>query len=532
MGLFKLPTKSSTQGIPPTIEFSPEYHDDSDTRMTGDDGEEFDSMTGRGFNSRSVGNSGGAGGGGNNHAPPVDPRTIGFRGKDFDMVGKGVNTRRTEGSYGSSGPGRGGEPASPGGGGGVLDMSDGYYNNRDSGSNVNNNNQKKPNPFDSDSEDSAPPPANKEIDDIMLEYERKMKHLVTADKFNDFGQSDDDDDSVLSGIEEEIGGSHRSGTDNNMALEKRKMMAKGGKSIKNLFGIKNAKNDNDKDPPQSFAYHREFDDNNSYISGEYDAEFDNSQGILTDNHNPRSPTSQPALGVPNPSGGQYTHRQLEDELYLYKLETLNLTDACRELAEQLDEAERKLESVQSQATFRIHALEAELQDGHVGMKSLVKMTSVEMDGRLEALRALGKTASLQAEKIKERDMELNRLDGKLRKTLRDIKVMKRENKKVKEEKGYLRSRLLELEETRDRLEDELARLTEEANNREMTRVEAEKMEGMKVKLNDTLEQVGYLKSQLEFKEKELEELRERSAGKEAEIERVKEDLALKGTFCL
>ena len=523
MGLFKLPTKSTTQGIPPTIEFSPEYHDDVDTRMTGDEmTEELDSMTGRGFNSRSVNNLHGSSSS-HNHAdanggPPVDPRSIGFRGKNFDMVGKGVNTRM--------------EPVSPG----ALDSKEGYYvNNRNNsggsnsnvtsinnGSNGNGNNQKA-NPFDdSDSEDSAPLPPNKEIDDIMLEYERKMKHLdTTTDKFNHFGNSDDDD-SVLSGIEEEISGSHPTNT--TTMLDKRKMSK--GKSIKHIFGsIKNAKNEADKDPPQNFTYHREFDDAKSYISGEYDAEFDNSQGILA--------TSQSPLGVPNPiTGGQYTHRQLEDELYLYKLETLNLTDACRELAEQLDEAERKLESVQSQATFRIHALEAELQDGHVGMKSLVKMTSVEMDGRLEALRALGKTASLQAEKIKERDMELNLLDNKLRKTLRDVKVMKRENKKVKEEKGYLRSRLMELEETRDGLEEELDRLKEEVKNREMTRVEAEKMEGMKAKLNDTLEQVGYLKSQLEFKEKELEELRKRSAEKEVEIERVREDLALKGKFCL
>ena len=40
------------------------------------------------------------------------------------------------------------------------------------------------------------------------------------------------------------------------------------------------------------------------------------------------------------------------------------------------------------------------------MKSLVKMTSTEMDGRLDALRALGKTATIQANKLKERDSEL------------------------------------------------------------------------------------------------------------------------------
>ena len=86
-----------------------------------------------------------------------------------------------------------------------------------------------------------------------------------------------------------------------------------------------------------------------------------------------------AIGVPNGRGSQLTTGQLEDELYLYKLETLNLTDACRDLAEQLDEVESKLESVQAQATFRIHSLEAELQDGNLGMKSLVKIQTNLLD---------------------------------------------------------------------------------------------------------------------------------------------------------
>ena len=164
------------------------------------------------------------------------------------------------------------------------------------------------------------------------------------------------------------------------------------------------------------------------------------------------------------------------------------------------------------------------------MKSLVKMTSTEMDGRLEALRALGKTASIQAEKIKERDMELNRMDGKLRKTLRDIKSFKRENKKIKDEKVYLKQRLEDLEQVRDGLEGSLAKLTAEAHNnsRELSQKELEKMKAIKSKLNDTLEQVGYLKSQIEHKDEELEELRERCAQKEAEIEQVRDDLALKG----
>jgi hypothetical protein len=496
MGLFKL-TKDSKTGIPSAIEFSSKDHEDSDTRMTGDD-DEFDGMTGRGVNSRNVAHSAVNA----RQEPRVDPLTIGFRGKEMGMVGKGVNTRRV-----------GEQTLQPGGGKGnsnpFLDASEA------SSSRGQHNANKKSNPFDSEEEDDngrnegSDGSDKRDIDDIMQEYERKMKGL-DEHKFSTFGDSDNE--SYLSGIEEET--SHG----------RRKMPAK-GKSIKKLFGLKGSGSKNEM-PPQSFDYHKDFDnaDAGSYISGEYDAEFDNAEGM-----------ADLPIGVPNEQGGQFTHRQLEDELYLYKLETLNLTDACRELAEQLDEAERKLESVQAQATFRIHALEAELQDGHVGMKSLVKMTSTEMDGRLEALRALGKTASLQAEKIKERDMELNLMDGKLRKTLRDIKVYKRENKKIKDEKVYLKQRLGELEEVRDNLEGSLAKLTAEAHNttRELSREDIEKMDTMKNKLNDTLEQVGYLKSQVEYKDKELEELREKSAQMEAEIEQVRDDLALKGEcrFC-
>merc|ERR1712216_238617 len=121
------------------------------------------------------------------------------------------------------------------------------------------------------------------------------------------------------------------------------------------------------------------------------------------------------IGVPsNGLNSQLTTSQLEDELYIYKLETLNLTDACTDLTNQLEQLEQKLESVQSRATFRIHTLESELQDGNIGMKSLVKMTSTEMDGRLDALRALGKTATIQANKLKERDSELILAEQKLR----------------------------------------------------------------------------------------------------------------------
>jgi len=131
---------------------------------------------------------------------------------------------------------------------------------------------------------------------------------------------------------------------------------------------------------QQQQQHHHDEEGDSYISGEYDEEFDNEYGLppQKNNHNHTL-----AIGVPNPKGGKLTIPQLEDQLYLYKLETLNLTDACRELSDQLEETEEKLESIQAQATFRIHALEAELQDGNVGLKSLVKMTSTEMDGRLD-----------------------------------------------------------------------------------------------------------------------------------------------------
>eukprot|EP00956_Cyclotella_meneghiniana_P031855 scaffold85280_cov72-Cyclotella_meneghiniana.AAC.2 len=484
MGLFKL-TKDSKSGIPTAIEFSAEdKYADSNTQITGDviDDELSHGMMGRGINSRHAPNSPGVA---QQPQSMIDPLSIGFRGKELGMVGKGVNTRTRSG---------------------------GSMQFRDSGNSGTMNVSKK-NPFESDDEDDQEHHQvdNDDcggIDDIMQEYENKMKNL-DQNKFTSFGDSEDDDDSVLSGIEEE----HLN--------DRRKMPAK-GKSIKKIFGMKGNAQKNDM-PPQSFDYHKDFDnvDTGSNISGEYDAEFDNAEGM-----------ADMPIGVPNEQGGKFTHRQLEDELYLYKLETLNLTDACRELAEQLDEAERKLESVQAQATFRIHALEAELQDGHVGMKSLVKVTSTEMDGRLEALRALGKTASIQAEKIKERDMELNRMDGKLRKTLRDIKAFKRENKKIKDEKTYLKNRLGELEEVRDLLEGSLAKLTAEAHNsdRELSREEAKKMEAIKDKLNDTLEQVGYLKSQLEHKDKELEELKSVSAQKEAELQSVRDNLTLKGEF--
>lgn len=421
MGLFKL--SNSKSGIPSAIEFTSEDEfADSDTRMTGDD-DEYDDMTGRGINSRGVIGSA-------TKNPFVDPMSTTFRAKP-GMVGKGVNSRilnqpQMQQQQGES-------TVNP-----FASNEEKICSKAEMGSS-------KKNPFDSDDEDDNQQKNNpfndsgrQNIDDVMKAYDEKMRGLDET-KFMSFGDSDGDensDGSMLSGIEEE-----------NSYFKRKKSPGK-TKSITSFFGRKGgekkigATGKSVAAPGSSeekYDYHRpavdsefgsqseEHDhfqdgDDGSYISGEYDAEFDNAEATT----NPGKTFSPNApIGVPNGRGSQLTHRQLEDELYLYKLETLNLTDACHELAEQLDEAERKLESVQAQATFRIHALEAELQDGHVGLKSLVKMTSTEMDGRLEALRALGKTASIQAEKIKERDLSLNLIDNKLRKTLRDIKRLRR-----------------------------------------------------------------------------------------------------------
>ena len=230
-----------------------------------------------------------------------------------------------------------------------------------------------------------------------------------------------------------------------------------------------------------------------------------------------------------------TPAKLEDELYLYKLETLNLTDACRELTMQLEEVESRLGSVQAKATFRIHALEAELQDGNLGLKSLVKMTSTEMDGRLEALRALGKTATIQAAKLRERDHELIAMEGRLRRIRRDVKVLRRENKKVCEERAYLRDRLEELDALRYRLEEDLKSLAME-NGSIFEREEAAKtlaqrevaINGLRVELEDALEKVGRMAALLEGKDGELMELRHSAEEKEGEILELREELDRKG----
>lgn len=387
-----------------------------------------------------------------------------------------------------------------------------------------------------------------QFEDTMKAMEEKLSNIDDS-KFMDF-VDDNSSKTALSGIEE---GSEQNGSD--MGGKKTKK-----KGLKRFFGSKRSKrsSSNVNNPSRGVDQQRKIhrpavdsdseyssDEDESYISGEFDEEFDNEDGFRSPHQSVRNQThhsSYPSvgangnniadapIGVPNARGGEMTSRQLEDELYLYKLETLNLTDACRELAEQLDEVESKLESVQAQATFRIHALEAELQDGHVGMKSLVKMTSTEMDGRLEALRALGKTTTIQAAKLKERDSELILLEQRLRKTRRDIKSLKRENEKVNNEKKYLKNRLLELDEIKVGLEKDLQTLAMENTSSAMNAEEREKFDNMKKKLNDTLEQVGYMKSQLEMKDNELEELRIDAGRRDAEVEKLRNDLESKGKF--
>lgn len=336
----------------------------------------------------------------------------------------------------------------------------------------------------------------------MKQYEEKISAIDKSSfmKFDDDDNDGDDDSSSnstpLSGIEEwsgEGGGNNNNRENIMMGNPKRKSSKKKG-----LFG-KNKQN--------------------------------GSMPITVPPPLPSpSPPSALSIGVPNTKGGKLTIGQLEDELYLYKLETLNLTDACRELADQLEETEQKLESVQAQATFRIHALEAELQDGNIGMKSLVKMTSTEMDGRLDALRALGKTATIQANQLKRRDHELLNVEQQLRRTRRDVKALKRENQKVSDERKYLKERLDELEHVRHELERTVNSLQSEQSDT----IQKVSMEGkMKVdkcvqKLNETLEELVLLNSQIDMKEKEIDELRDQIQEKDEEIDQMKENIETKG----
>ena len=371
--------------------------------------------------------------------------------------------------------------------------------------------------------------SSKAFEADMKEYEAKLSAIDNAN-FHHFNDEEDDDDSSnsssapLSGIEE---GSGEASNAKSSSFQRGRRKSKGsttGSKLKSFFGRKSK---------SSSKLQYADDEEGSYISGEYDEEFDNQYGIPSPNDrssNNNNNNNALAIGVPGSKGRKMTIGQLEDQLYLYKLETLNLTDACRELSDQLEETEQKLESVQAQATFRIHALEAELQDGNIGLKSLVKMTSTEMDGRLDALRALGKTATIQADKLKRREHELQNVEQQLRRTRRDIKTLKRENKKVVDEKDYLTERLNEVEVMRDELQHKLNGIEmDQVDNIERVNAEGKaKVDEYVKKLNERLEEVALLKSQIELKEKEIGELKEQLQGKDEEIVKMKDSLDMKG----
>ncbi|KAK1734363.1 hypothetical protein QTG54_014870 [Skeletonema marinoi] len=440
---------------------------------------------------------------------------------------------------------------------------DGVGNDNGGNNNAHNNNARRPpppsgaaakggasqtkNPFDtleydssSDEDNAKKPPPSRHADDAMKsnklfaadmkQYEEK---LTAIENHSNFVHDDDDDGSSnssgpLSGIEE---GSGEASSNNNVRRGKKiKQQRRGSSKLKGLFGRKSSKSSSKLQHNQQQQQQQHHDEEGgSYISGEYDEEFDNEYGLPPQNNNNNNNNHTLAIGVPNPKGGKLTTSQLEDQLYLYKLETLNLTDACRELSDQLEETEEKLESVQAQATFRIHALEAELQDGNVGLKSLVKMTSTEMDGRLDALRALGKTATIQADKLKRRDHELQNVEQQLRRTRRDIKTLKRENAKVLEEKNYLKERLNEVESVRGELEETLDRLqSDQAGSVEKVAAEGkQKVDICVKKLNDALEELVELNHQIDLKDREIGELNEQLREKDGEIDQMKESLEMK-----
>mmetsp|Transcript_33041 Transcript_33041/g.69347 ORF Transcript_33041/g.69347 Transcript_33041/m.69347 type:complete len:1474 (+) Transcript_33041:52-4473(+) len=560
MGLFnKLKPSSSSNpanaalsknDIPTAIEFS--MSDGGGTNSAGEFGSTNvsesadssgmggDSMVGQGMNTRQ---------GGHSEMIPQTPMN-----QEWNMVGQGINSRQLSPKEGN--PFDSSEEGSSDSSGSEIEINNAF-----------------------DAAGATKPPSKKppqkqkgglqQFEESMKAMEEKLSRIDNS-KFIEFAGDADSSATPLSGIDEEMsrdlsgGGGYGTGGRNsntkggggrmgssNIAGSKRELGKKKKSGLKKFFKRGGSKDKKKTVAPEPRQHHRpaidsdsegdyseehdniDEEDDGSYISGEFDEEFDNSDGFVPD-RDTRDPNSRnhagnnmdAPIGVPNGRGAQLTSRQLEDELYLYKLETLNLTDACRELAEQLEEVESKLESVQAQATFRIHALEAELQDGHHGMKSLVKMTSVEMDGRLDALRALGKTAMRQAAKLKERDSELILVDRRLRKTRRDIKSLKRENKKVGDEKTYLKSRLDELEKVKIGLEEDLKQLAMENTSAAvaMSAEEKEMVENMKKKLNDTLEQVAYTRSQLAEKDEELDALKRVGEEKEGEILEMKEEL--------
>ena len=102
-----------------------------------------------------------------------------------------------------------------------------------------------------------------------------------------------------------------------------------------------------------------------------------------------------------------------------------------------------------------------------------------------------------------------------------------------DEKSYLKKRLDELNTTKQSLEDDLKALATANNsstNNQMSDEQQETFDKMKKKLNDTLEQVGYMKSQLEYKDNEMVELKSKADEKEGEMLELKEELDRKGMF--
>ena len=404
------------------------------------------------------------------------------------------------------------------------------------------------NPFLNDDDDGNSSPG---LNESMKLMEEKLKSIDNS-KFMHFDHNytttddDDDDDIDGDGFTSESKSSGGGGVDNAMTKKKKKSKS-GATGLIKMFGKKKEKmrlrrqqqlqeQQQKQSQPRN---HRpivdsdysssEENDVNSHISGEED--YHNSENVRRSSKTAQNPSyGGGGIGVPNGNGSQLTTAQLEDELYRYKLETLNLTDACRDLLEQLDEVEGRLGTVQAQATFRIHALEAELQDNTLGLKSLVKMTSTEMDGRLEALRAVSKTMSVQAARLKERDGELVLLEQRLRKAQREVRRLKRQNKKVMDEKTYLKTRLDELNQSKYQLEEDMQALVTENEVKAvaMSAEEQSKMEDILKELEEKLDQLENVKSELECKDRELIELVAHVEEKDGEVMKMRQELDTKG----
>lgn len=433
----------------------------------------------------------------------------------------------------------------------------------------------------------------RDLDATMADLVNKISNIGNATKFDDeydsTGSSYSSDDGLrLSGIAEDAEEEYNYKDDNSHHHQQQQQHSRGttttamkfnnprktNKKKKiplqfgNFFGSSTKKNlnrsynnggrnsnsnndTNELHEMDDYDYISEVDDDDS----EFESEFTNSDGYIV---RPAAASTLAArngktsiiprgggggIGVPNSQGNLMTPARLEDELYLYKLETLHLTDTCSELSNQLDEVEQRLGHVQAQATFRIHALEAELQDGNLGLRSLVKMTSTEMDGRLDALRALGRTVTVQAARLKEREHEIHGMDSRLRRTRRDVTKLKRENSKISTDKIYLKERLDELDQLRYQLEEELQILAMEnnettSNDTRSREVIDEEITKVKSELQDTLTHIGVMSTQLEekdmeimklhgtaeCKEVELYELREEVNKKEAQLMKVRTDL--------